>query len=259
MERIKLSLKTRDAPDPVAGSRNRPADVVRLTTSNLPELSWAATATSPPPPALDVNDLLDLLSPSAPPAPASSAAGQQQQQQYPSSSLPAYQPKYTLSSREGQDKHALFFNNGSSGAAPPPPSSSPWGGTSGSQRYPQVADVRLPPPALLDQAQMQRLQLGPSAGPTLGPQEIEVGQGQPWVRRRSRWGRAASGGDGLLSCALHIRGAPAPSGGGLALVLQVSGPDSGSIPGGGPALLLQALFLRPAGTGQVLLPVSQAS
>ena len=98
--------------------------------------------------------------------------------QYPSSSLPAYQPKYTLSSREGQDKHALFFNNGSSGAAPPPPSSSSsWGGTSGSQRYPQVADARLPPPALLDQAQMQQLQLGPSAGPTLGPQEIEVGQG----------------------------------------------------------------------------------
>ena len=183
MERIKLSLKTRDAPEPVARSCNRPADVIRLTTSNLPELSWAATAA---PPALDVNDLLDLLSPSAPTSSAAGQQQQQQQQQYPSSSLPAYQPKYTLSSREGQDKHALFFNNSSSGAAVPPPPSSysaSWGGTSGSQRYPQVADVRLPPPALLDQAQMQRLQLGPSAGPTLGPQEIEVGQGQPWVHR----------------------------------------------------------------------------
>ena len=146
---------------------------------------------------MNVDDLLDILSPSS--SGRSGATGETQQQQQlqavaAASSLPEYKPKYALGSRDRQDRHTLFYTSNSS-AAPAqrasggsnpsallgssiPSASTTAGGYGGASamlpRYPQLSDVRLPPPSLLDEVQMQSLQLGPSAGPTLGPQEVGV-------------------------------------------------------------------------------------
>ena len=185
MERLKVSLQTKEIVNPVAQSRNRPSDVIRLTTSNLPEIDWSSSSATPPQPPplppMNVDDLLDILSPSsssrAPPPPAN---GLQQAVVSVSSSLPDYQPKYTLTSKEGQEKHALFFNTSDArGPAVMPPSSSAGGNASlAIPRYPQpiVDALRMPPPGLLSPEEMQRLGSGPTPGPSLGPQEVEVGQ-----------------------------------------------------------------------------------
>ena len=180
MERLKVSLQTKEIVNPVAQSRNRPSDVIRLSTSNLPEIDWSSSlaAPRPPPPPMNVDDLLDILSPSSSRQP-QTVTEQQQAVVAVSSSLPAYQPKYTLTSREGQEKHALFFNTSNArGPAMMPPSSSVGGNASlAIPRYPQpISDAsRMPSPGLLSPEEMQRLGIGPSAGPTLGPQEVEVG------------------------------------------------------------------------------------
>ena len=187
MERLKLSLQTREIINPVAQSRNRPSDVVRLTTSNLPELNWTSAAAPLPSTAFNVDDLLDILSPSSKAMTTAASSAAAQQQVDVASSLPAYQPKYTLSGRENQEKHALFFNSSSNTVALPSSSSHPLPSSAGNNsvmpRYPQPVaastvvppHLRIPPPGMLSPEDMQRLHLGPSAGPSLGPQEIEVG------------------------------------------------------------------------------------
>lgn len=193
MERIKISLKTREIPNPVARSQNRPTDVVRLTTSNLPQINWAAGGVAAGGVAgteIQVDELLDFLSPSPAPGGGTSQPIQPVQAAAAASNLPEYQPKYLSSGRDGQDKHALFYssaadqrNTGSGRPSTLPgsmtPSTSNAIGSSGGAsipipRYPLLNDARLPPPSLLDEVQLQRLQLGPSAGPTLGPQEVGV-------------------------------------------------------------------------------------
>ncbi len=193
LEALKLSLVTRSAPDPVAQSRNRPADVVRLSgTAALPEMDWGPAAPPPrngvaplasQPPAMNVDDLLDILSPS------SSRPSQQQAPPPPPPpppGLPEYQPRYTSSSREMHSKHDLFYPQSAAAAgqrqavvATPGTSSAAAASSQQQQflqRYPDLVQEqqRLPPPTSLDADQMRRLNLSPTAGPSLGPQEIEV-------------------------------------------------------------------------------------
>lgn len=186
LDSVKLSLKTRDAPEPVARSLNRPSDVVRLTTSNLPQMDWM---TGRPRPEMDVESLLDMMPPSQ--SRNSSAVVVPSMRQKPDSlavsTLPAYQPKYTLSTL-GQNNHALFYSSGApalsvrNNAITPSASTGP--------RYPSLDNltstsaVQLPPPpppfpadlASLTDAQrmMAQMQVSPSAGPPLAPQPYEV-------------------------------------------------------------------------------------
>uniref|UniRef100_A0A7S0R6C5 MPN domain-containing protein n=1 Tax=Chlamydomonas leiostraca TaxID=1034604 RepID=A0A7S0R6C5_9CHLO len=214
LEKLKLELATKDAAfmrDPVAYSRNRPADAQQMATSNLPGVNWGpgsnasgspsglpAPASAAPVPQVNVDDLLDILQhgtgpptrPAALPpagqagAPATSASSALSTTAPP----PVYQPKYAASSSAAAHSHSLFFSStsfgdsrgtGSQGAYTPSqptyPSypTAPSAGAASQQqqqalpRYPGLDDLRPLQPPALPQPQ-------PSAGPSLGPQEIGV-------------------------------------------------------------------------------------
>lgn len=218
LEMIKLSLRTRDAPEPIARSSNRPTDIVKLSTSNLPQLNWASVSPGPPPPpAFNVDDLLDYMSPGRTGLAATAAAGAGAGAagavgQQALSVVPSYQPKYTLQ-RPGDNNHTLFYSSSGSSSMYARPamgqstlsttstSGSSSAGGFGTQlpRYPtldqygasfqQGAGSVLDPMSLTES---QRLALqaqampAPSAGPPLGPQEVEV-------RRRGGEGRRRRG------------------------------------------------------------------
>ncbi|GAX80355.1 hypothetical protein CEUSTIGMA_g7794.t1 [Chlamydomonas eustigma] len=165
LEALKLSLNTKEGREPVAQSRNRPPNLVQLSVSDLPQMNWSS---SHPSQQMNVQDLLDIISPSAATMP--SQAATQSTSSCSTSTLPAYQPKYTSASQQGQQKHTLFFN----GATNHPTLSNPERTSEDVLRYPQVLIDELPSPSMLTEAQMRQLQIGPSAGPNLGPQEVEV-------------------------------------------------------------------------------------
>ena len=181
-------------------SRHRPTDVVRLTTSDLPQLDWAATPRAPhafQAPDLRVEDLMDIL-----------ALGSQGGQAAPSVSIPSapdrrkedlpeYKPRY-VTSKEGENKHALFYPSDSSGQSQPSSSGrqsrpapsflpSPYQALSTSISAAAIAPSPTSAPLRpsdvlstfaanqhLTQSSQQHFQPHPSAGPSLGPQEIGV-------------------------------------------------------------------------------------
>lgn len=218
LERLKTSLKLKErAEPPVSHSRNRPADAVQLSASNLPQLDWArsgapvaaaAAAAAGPgsamvlggaagaaPPMLQVDDLLEVMrggmsgavgatpprgiggvgpggvgygspGPTDPYALAAAAAAAS------SAAAAAMElPKYahTYASAGGSARHALF------GSSPP------GGGPAQKFISQQLSLPRYPAldtsAAQAAAADLTALSLGqPSAGPSLGPQEVAVGR-----------------------------------------------------------------------------------
>ncbi|KAG2449124.1 hypothetical protein HYH02_005872 [Chlamydomonas schloesseri] len=225
LERLKTSLKLKErAEPPVSHSRNRPADAVQLSASDLPQLDWAssgapvAAAAGPgsalaisggaagvaaPPPVLQVDDLLEVMrggpgsaaatavggtptrgiggvgmgygSPAGPTDPYALAAAAAAASL--SSAAAMELPKYahTYASASGSARHALF------GSSPPA------GGPGGAALKTVSQQLSLPRYPALDTsaaqaaaADLTALSLGqPSAGPSLGPQEVEVYQMSP--------------------------------------------------------------------------------
>jgi hypothetical protein len=165
LEALKLSLNTKEGCEPVAQSRNRPSNLMQLSVSDMPQINWAS---SQPPQQMNVQDLLDIISPTA--ASTSSQSAAQSAIQCTTSTLPAYQPKYTSTCQQGQQKHAIFFQSATSHST----SSNPERMSKDLIWYPKALLDDLPSPSMLTEAQMKQLQLGPSAGPNLGPQEAEV-------------------------------------------------------------------------------------
>jgi len=198
LEKLKVSLRTRDIAEPVARSSNRPADAVMLSTSNLPQLNWAAAVppappSAPPLPDPLVDDLLDMLSgggsssrpaASSPPQPPSAASSSSSA----APPLPSYQPKYLASNLDMENKHALFSrsssNRGGQSTSARYPAGTPDGSApkpalppSGSlPRYPALDALALsgPPSSQQHQRLQEQLTPHPSAGPSLGPQEVQV-------------------------------------------------------------------------------------
>lgn len=150
LEQLKVILRAKDVVDPQAHSRNRPADAVQLSTSNLPGMDWGpatmaagvggystAYPSAPPiqegPPPVMVDDLLDILqhgpSGQAPPPPPPPPGWQAQSgqgayggsygasQQPALPAVPAYQPKYAPSGGDAS-RHALFATSSSMGRPP---------------------------------------------------------------------------------------------------------------------------------------------
>ncbi|KAG2444596.1 hypothetical protein HXX76_001341 [Chlamydomonas incerta] len=207
LERLKTSLKLKERVEqPVSHSRNRPADAVQLSSSDLPQLDWAKScapeaaaeaglgsalvlggAAGAAPPVLQVDDLLEVMrggpggavggtpsrgpggvgpggvgygspSPTDPYALAAVAATME---------LPKY--AHTYASAGGSARHALF-------------GATPGGGPGGASQKVVSQQLSLPRYPALETAAAQAaaadltaLSLGqPSAGPSLGPQEVEV-------------------------------------------------------------------------------------
>ncbi|GIL73921.1 hypothetical protein Vretimale_5137 [Volvox reticuliferus] len=222
LERLKASLRLKDRTEPpTATSRNRPTDAVQLSISALPQLDWASSGAPPAPPpphpaslaegpapaALNVDDLLEVMSsapPSAPPPPPPPAGPSSAAPTDPyalaaavtsslsasSSALEAAQlPKYAHSyAASSSDRHALF-------GSPPVASSSrrvesQQRGPGGLPRYPlldmgpaalsaeESPQLSSSPGGGLEQLQQQMAMatLHPTSGPSLGPQEVQVSQ-----------------------------------------------------------------------------------
>ncbi|KAG2489316.1 hypothetical protein HYH03_012148 [Edaphochlamys debaryana] len=205
LESLKGTLQLKDRLEPpTAMSRNRPSDAVRLTVSDLPQLDWASSgAPQPPPPppppqqpALQVDDLLAVMrgEPSAQPTPSSSG---QQSRSVPaayagpadpyalaaavgtSAAAAAVElPRYSTSYASTGGRHALFGSPGSASGPGSGAGSRPGYGSAGSMsRYPTLDTGPIVPPSAPPAAppDIAMLSLGhPSAGPSLGPQEVAV-------------------------------------------------------------------------------------
>ncbi|MEW5318841.1 MAG: hypothetical protein WDW38_010027 [Sanguina aurantia] len=239
LEQLKPALNLKHISEPRARSINRPANVVQISVSDMPQLNWGTSAPPPLPsnshptslytsPGL-ADDLLDFVNnrgqASLPSPPSSSFSFTSQpafsqssslnpdrgSASFPSSSQPQSNSlnqltsfpepapsKYTASDRATSEKH-LLFGSSSSSSSERSSSSAPAPSAPAYPRYPEL--MRPPPPPSsatashqqsgdpfanqqnpgsnvhgLDQ-NMQQLSLSmnpPSAGPSLGPQQLQV-------------------------------------------------------------------------------------
>jgi hypothetical protein len=221
-EKLKVVLATKDISAPVAYTSNRPADAVRVGLSNLDGIDWSSHAPSAPPAAAaavpDYGAFLDALgsdAPSAPPAPGSAAATAASSGSNGATSdalvtRTSYQTSFTAPSQESLQRHALFgFRSGSSTSG---------GGASAAAAAAAAMRPRYPgfdtTPSVLDglwdraaagpreaaaAADLAGLALGhPSAGPSLGPQEVQV---SPPGRQGGKGGAATGMVEGQLQSA----------------------------------------------------------
>lgn len=188
LEQLKIKLRTKHAAvQPQMHSSHRPADAIQLVTSNLPEIDWGdvgRTSSAPAPSSSSSSSTADSMV--WPPASRSSSLTRNSPL---ASAATDYQPSYLPTSQHALQRHALF--------AAKPTSRTVQQSTSQRTRYPEVDKTPLAPIDLLwekaassngsttaapDQVSMSALSImdtpgypAPSAGPSLGPQECEVG------------------------------------------------------------------------------------